>query len=96
MGFITFILTIVIVTEVISFGAAALIRSNTLSIVASAVIAELLFVLYLLVLAAESPHAEDLLLGANITVLVGTPIFIGAAVGSTFLARRLYRKNTKS
>jgi hypothetical protein len=96
MGFITFILTIVVMTAVISFVVAALIRSNPLAIVASAVIAELLFVLYLLVQAGASPHAEDVLLGANITVIVGTPIFIGAAVGFTFLARRMYRKNTKS
>jgi hypothetical protein len=89
---IAFILILVFVTAVVSFAAAALIRSNSLCIVASAVIAELLFILYALVQAADSPHAEDVLLGVNMTLMVGTPVFVLSALGSTFLARKVYRK----
>jgi hypothetical protein len=92
VNFFAFILTLVIVTAVVSFIAAAFIRSSSLCVIASAVIAELLFVLFAVSSAADSPHPEDVLLFVNITLIIGTPVFIGSAVAFTFLARRLYRK----
>ncbi len=92
VSFITFILTLVVVTAVVTLVAASLIRSNSLCTSASAVIAELLFILYGLVQAADSLHPEDVLLGVNVILIVGTPVFILSALGFTFLARRLYRK----
>jgi predicted MFS family arabinose efflux permease len=96
MGFLAFILFLIVFAAVVTFVAAAFIRSNTLCIVASALIAELVLVLYWLTKAADSPDAHDGLLAVNITVMFFTPVFFGAAAGSTFLARRCYRKKSAS
>jgi len=92
MDFITFILTVMFVTGVVSFALAALIRTSWLCIVASAVIAELLYMLYILAQVSSFPYPEDLLLGVNITLAIGTPVFVLSAVGFTFLARWIYQK----
>jgi hypothetical protein len=94
MGFFAYILLLIGITAVVSFVAAAFIRSTLLSIVASAAISELIVVLYGLHAAAHSSDVYDVLLAVNITWTVCTPVFIGAAVGFTFLARRLYKKHS--
>ena len=88
-----FILLMVVPVAIISFVAAALIRSNTLCIIASALAAELLFVLYSVLRVAQA-HALDIrvLHGVSITVVFGTPLFVGLATGFTFLARWMYKK----
>jgi len=96
MGFLTYILLLIGLTGVVSFVIAAFIRSNALCMIASAVTAELLVILYGLHAAAGSPDAHDVLLAVNITWMVCTPVFIGAAVGFTLLARRLYRRHTQT
>jgi len=92
VNFLVFILILVLVTAAVCFVAARFIRTNWLCIVASAIIAELLVVFYGLVRAADSPHAEDVLLGVTVTVIFGTPVFVISSLAFTFLARRIYRK----
>ena len=96
MGFLVYILLLIGITAVVSFIIAAFIRSNLLSIIASAVTAESLVVLYGLHAAASSPDVHDVLLAVNITLMVCTPVFIGAAVGFTLLARRVYKRNSQT
>jgi hypothetical protein len=96
MGFLAFILVLIAFTGVVSFVMAALLRSNALCMIVSAVIAEALVVLYGLVQAGHSSDVYDVLLAVNITLIIGTPVFIIAAIGFTLLARRLYRKHPQS
>ena len=91
MGFFVYILLLTGLTGVVSFVVAAFIRSNLLAIIASAVTAESLVILYGLHAAAGSPDAPDVLLAVNITWMLCTPLFIGAAAAFTLLARRLYK-----
>jgi len=93
MGFLAYILLLAAFTGVVSFVMAALLRSNGLCMIASAAITESLIIFYMLKQAAHSPDVHDILLAANITLIVGTPIFIVSAVGFTLLARRVYRKH---
>ena len=92
MGWLIYILTMTGVTAVVSFVMASLFRSTGLCILASAITAEALVVLYFLIQAVDSRHPEDVLLGVNITVMFFTPVFIISAVGFTLLARLAYRK----
>jgi len=92
MGWFTLILMILVITAVVSFVMAAVLRSTGLCMLASAVISEGLLVLYWATQAASSPYPEDVLLGVSIVVMIFTPAFILSAVGSTLLARRVYRK----
>lgn len=96
MGYLGYILLLVGITGVVSFVIAFFIHSNLLSIIASAATAELLVVIFTLYAAAGSPDAHDFLLAVNLTWMVFTPVFIGAAVAFTFLARRLYRKHSQT
>jgi hypothetical protein len=93
MNFPLFILLLVGLNAVVSFAIAAILRSNVLCIIASAVITESLFVLYGSAQAANSPDVYDILLAVNITAMVSTPVIVGTSVGFVFLARRLYRRN---
>jgi hypothetical protein len=95
VNFLTFILVIVFSTAVVTFVVAAFVRSNGLCVISSAVIAESLLILFLLVQTKDSSYPEDVLLGVNITLLEGTPVFVVSAIGFTFLARRVYRKEKK-
>lgn len=92
VNFLAFILVLVVVTAAVCFVVARFIRTNWLCIAASVIIAESLVTLYGLVQAVDSPHAEDVLLGVVVTAMFGTPVVIVSAWGSTFLARKVYRK----
>ena len=84
----------VVLSAVVTFVMAKFVRTNWLCIVASAIIAESLMVLYGLSVAADSDYAGTALLGVSVTLIFGTPVFIGTTIGFTFLARRLYRSHS--
>jgi hypothetical protein len=89
VNLLAFILIIVCVSAVVAFAMARFIRTNWLCIVSSAIVAESLMVLYGLVVAADSRYPDTALLGVIVTLIFGTPVFIGSTIGFTFLARRL-------
>ena len=92
MEFLLFILILIVLSAIVSFGLAIFIRSNLLCIIASIMICELLTTLFGLLQAAQSHDGYDALLGVNITIIIDIPIFIGTVIVFTFLARRIYQK----
>jgi hypothetical protein len=93
MGFLPDILLLVVITALISFLFAILIRSNPLSIILSAVAAQSLVVLYVLFAAFDSIGADNNVLRViKVPLLFCALVFFGSAIGFTFLARRIYAK----
>jgi len=95
MGFILFILMLVVLNAAVSFGIATFVHSKLLCVFASVVITELLAALYF-VRGADSPYPDMVLLAVNCTVIFGTPVLVGSTIGFVFLAKRLYRRRAMS
>jgi hypothetical protein len=90
MGFLGFILMLVILSAIVAFLLAAFIRSNALAIIASIIIAEAIALLVVLGVQSDSPYPETAMLGVSVTAFFGTPIIIVSAIGFTLLARRVF------
>jgi len=91
MAWLIYIVVMIGLTAVVSFLMALIIRANWLSSMVSALVAESLVILYGLHVAAQARYPDAALLGVNVTLIFFTPVFIGAAVGFTMLARYFYR-----
>jgi hypothetical protein len=93
MGFLLFILGLVIVNALVSFALAGFVRAKGLCILASVIITELAAALVFASQGRNSAHPEDaILLPATCVVLIGTPVLVVSSVGFTFLAWRLYKR----
>ena len=89
MDFILFVLVLVTLNAVVTFGTAAFIRSNALCIFAGVAVTELLAALYIVIGGADTPFPDMLLVGVSCIAIVGTPVLIVSAMGFVLLARRL-------
>ena len=93
-AFIEFILLVVALNGVVSFGIASFVRSTVLAVIASTAITEMLVAIYILTQAQHSPDAADCILAANVAAIVTTPVIVGTSCGFIFCLRRLRRRHS--
>jgi hypothetical protein len=94
MGLVGFIMIVVVLNGVVSFGIVSFVRSAVLAVIGSTIITEMLLAIYVLTLAKDSPDAADGILAANILAMLSTPVVFGTSCGFVFCWNRLRRRNT--
>jgi hypothetical protein len=92
MGFCLFILVLAASSAIVSFAMAAIIRSNVLCVIASAITTEMLLDLFFVTKGMNPKYPDISLLAVTMTAMIGTPVIIVSSIFSVFLAKRLYRK----
>ncbi|HEY4415375.1 MAG TPA: hypothetical protein VGO57_06755 [Verrucomicrobiae bacterium] len=92
MGLIGFILLLAVLNGVLAIAILAWTRSAILAVIASTLITELLSALYFLVQARDSSDASDLMLAANVVVIISTPVLVGTSYGVVAGWRYLKRR----
>jgi hypothetical protein len=92
MSLTLFILGLVAVNGVIALVITSFLPSLVLSVIAITMITEMVVAIYILKEAAQSRDASDLILAANLTVTMSTPLILATSVGFAVLAKRLKRE----
>jgi hypothetical protein len=92
MSLTLFILELVAVNGVIALVITSFLPSLVLSVIAITMITEMVVAIYILKEAAQSRDASDLILAANLTVTMSTPLILATSVGFAVLAKRLKRE----
>lgn len=95
MGLIGFIIILLFLNGIVSFGFASFLRSTGLAIVGSAIVTVMLFLVWGINTAASSnaEDVHDIFLALNITIMFMIPAAIVTSAGFVLLTKREQRKN---